>query len=124
MLGRRPAVQLPFYFLAAFAFELTLKAVVCAQGGKARDLRVLGHDLRKALAAAKRCGYVVPEGFGIEAIIYVLSDGHRQLEYRYIPAEREILTAAKPDALVLALRMHIEAIEAQFDVWSNTELQR
>ena len=114
-----PGLQLPTSFLAGFAFELSLKAVISRSGGPDGELKVLGHDLREAFREALRCGYKPPEGFGIRECIEVMADAHHELGYRYIAPEVEQIQTAKPDKLSIALKGHFDAIEQQFDVWGK-----
>ena len=114
-----PAVELPLHFLAGFAFELSLKAAVFATHRNEAQLRILGHDLIACLASAKTDGYQVPQGFGIEEVIEAIAPAHAAFEYRYVPDVEKIQTAAQRH-LLPALGKHIDAIESQFEVWTNS----
>lgn len=118
-LNTEPALQLPIAFLAGFAFELSFKAAVSSRGAKGRDLKRIGHSLKKGLAAAKEAGFVAPAGKGIEEIVHVIAEAHERLQYRYVP-NVEVLPVARPDKLIVALAALIDAVEEQFDVWANT----
>jgi hypothetical protein len=44
------------WFLVGFAFELFLKSAILATGGRAEDMKSIGHDLVKAMEKAEECG--------------------------------------------------------------------
>lgn len=116
-LGHTPSVVLPIHFLAGFAFELSLKAVIFAKRGDESELRRLGHDLLACLASAKSEGYIVPPGFGIEEVIEAIAPAHLALEYRYIP-DVEVVQTVRLNHLLPALAKHIDSVEVQFEVWT------
>lgn len=120
-LSRTPSVELSLHFLAGFAFELSLKAAIFARRADEAGLRRLGHDLLACLASAKSAGYAVPPGFAIEEVIEAIAPAHLALEYRYVPDVEMVQTAALRH-LLPALGKHIDAIEAQFEVWTRSQL--
>ncbi len=60
-LGHRPgfeeAAPIPVMYLIGHSIELSLKAVLCHHGLDDRQLRMIGHDLHKAMRKCKEIGF-------------------------------------------------------------------
>lgn len=117
MEGVTAASAIPFYFLSGFAIELALKAVVLRVNADQRELRSIGHDLRKALNAAETCGLSELDP-GMFSMIARMSESHAGLAFRYIP-DVEVMDMIGPGLLDALLARLILTIESEFDVWED-----
>lgn len=79
--GQRPDIRPATLVNVAYAYELSLKAVLAANGRDARLLRTVGHDLPRALTEAVALG--LPADAGVEADVGLLAEPFANHSLRY-----------------------------------------
>lgn len=80
-LSHLPAISM----LAAFSFELCLKAAYLAAGGSQKVLLDIGHDLSLAYEHARLAGLNPRRTEAVERAILSISAQHREHQFRYLP---------------------------------------
>lgn len=116
--GMANATAMPYYLLAGFAFELSLKAVILRTGSDHTRLRRLGHDLTAIGEAAVASGFVLDELGMTSEMIDRLSTVHKGLVFRYVP-DVEVINLPSPARVLQTLSALLQHIEASFDVWCD-----
>lgn len=116
--GIATSVAMPFYLLAGFAFELSLKAVVLRCTGDQASLRRIGHDLQAAAAEATRSGLQINDDGSFARMISRLSPVHKGLEARYVPDVEE-LSLPGPGLVLQVIVSLLGRAEEQIDVWCD-----
>lgn len=111
-----PALHLPILFLGGFAFELTMKAAILADGANEDLLKSLRHNLDACYRETLQRGYIPTDADQLESVLVLLSQGHEDMAYRYLP-DVEVIDAPNLGRLGQTLLAHVSAIEEQFDVW-------
>jgi hypothetical protein len=116
--GPAAAIAMPFYLLAGFAIELSLKAVVLRTHSNVAELRKLGHDLDAAFRAATTCGFTSSDHGEFGKLVARLSPIHKGLVARYVP-DVPVIDLPGPMLVLKLLADHFSDVERQFDVWGN-----
>jgi hypothetical protein len=117
--GLSAAIAMPFYLLAGFAFELSLKAVVLHVERNEPALKKIGHDLPSAFNAARAVGYQVDDGGTLEQMISKLGPPHAAFVARYVP-DVELIMFPGPRLLQTVLADHLHRVESQFEIWGTS----
>lgn len=113
----QPLLWPPFFVLVAYSFEMSLKAVVRQAGGSETDLKAIGHDLQRGLAAARAAGYQEPQGLPIAEALASLGPLHMDHSLRYFmgPPDR-VIDLIEPEDIMGVLRTHIAVVRAMVPV--------
>ncbi len=86
-------MTVPFNLLVGYSLETVLKAAYVHLGG---DMKIakqeIVHDLPRALAYAKDCGFQ-PENEHLEWLVQTMADVHRNHSFRYLAGEGELHVA-------------------------------
>ena len=118
--GASHALAMPFYFLAGFACELVLKAVVFRATQDERALRALSHDLRRCYEGAVEAGYLPADPAKIGALVEGLAETHSEFSFRYVP-DVEVIHVPNKTVVFKTLAEMISEIESQVDVWADRQ---
>ena len=112
-----PLLWPPFFVLVAYSFEMSFKAVVRQAGGSEADLKAIGHDLERGLAAARAAGYQEPHGLPIGEALAALGPLHMDHSLRYFmgPPDR-VVDLHEPDDVMGVLRAHLATVRAMVPV--------
>lgn len=113
-------LSMPFYLLAGFACELAFKSAVFAVHRDDRELRDLGHDLTACYERAVNVGYLPSDPTNTSELILALRQGHRGLEFRYVP-DVETIEVPNMPGTVDAIDRLIADVEARIDVWADMQ---
>jgi hypothetical protein len=76
-----PPLSWPRYFLLCHSIELALKAFLTFHGESESDLKLIGHDLKKLLKHAERCGLKLTPG--TQRAVKLLARAHNEHWARY-----------------------------------------
>jgi hypothetical protein len=102
-----------FFVLVAFSFEMSLKAVVKQAGGSEADLRRIGHDLLRGLAAARAAGYEDPQGVPLAEVLTAMSPLHIDHSLRYFMGpEDRVVDLYEPADVMGVLSAHTAAVHS------------
>lgn len=107
--GAYESCRLPFFMLIAHALELSLKAVLSADGSDEERLMGVGHELGGCLQLVRRTGRYPKEGYSeLVRLVDTLSTPHAFQAFRYPQPFR--WTLPEPLAANGALRRHLDVV--------------